>query len=453
MREGPWARKAARRRTVMHALLAFVLLAVAAGAGYVAIVQVPRWLKGSPAPVSPAPSPTVSRLNPIPGCMSPGFPDFQDLGLVAWAQDGDLHLVDLATCRQHVLVEGNVAPPVRFSPDGKWLAYGAGSTVPVTGGKPSTVPGATASWAWSPRGARLAVVTRGGGVLVAEPGGKPSPLLAEGSKAGGARWSPDGTMVATSLPDRILVVDAGTLEPRTVFTTTGPGPDVAGWSPDSRWVLFWGEPLVQHPRKAAGRALDAVPAAGGDWQNVWNEMLPFDDFVAPCGHGMAIAAGGHRLVSQGKQVLLTSPPSWRFHNATNDYLRSWAWPSCSPDGKWLAVTAMANRAEPRFPSGVRSMWVMATDGSPRQRMDPPDLGALEAPRWSADGRTLLVVQRTENDWGAPGSLVLVQVSPKTGKRLQRADLHIDIGAAPGPGGHQGWDEISDWYRPPPGASE
>jgi hypothetical protein len=433
----------------MHALLAFVLLAVAAGAGYVAIVAVPRWLRGPTLAAPPTPSPSISTLNPLPGCMTPGFPDFQDLGQVAWAQGGDLHLVDLATCRERLLVHGGVEPPVRFSADGKWVAYGAGSVVPATGGKASVVSGATSSWAWSPRGARLAVVTGGGGVVTADPRGTPHVLLAEGSRAGRALWSPDGSMVAVSLPDRILVVDVDSLKPRTVFTTSGTGPEVAGWSPDSRWVLFWGAPLVSHPRKAAGRALDAVPAAGGDWRNVWNEMLPFDDFLAACGDRVALAGGGHRLVSQGKQVLLTSPPAWRFHDLTNDFLRSWAWPSCSPDGKWLAATAMANRSEPRVPSGVRSMWVIATDGSPRQRVDPPQLGALEAPRWSADGRTLLVVQRTEDDWGAPGSLVLVQVSTKTGKVIQRADLDIDLGGALGPGGHQRWDEISDWYRPRP----
>jgi hypothetical protein len=450
MREGPWARRKARRRTGMHVLLALVLLAVAAGAGYVALVEVPRWLKGSTPAALPTPSPSLSTLDPIQGCKSPGFPDFQDLGQVAWAEGGDLHLVDLPTCRQHVLVHGDVQPPVRFSADGKWLAYGAGSYVPVGGGTPAAVPGGATWWSWSPTGGRLLFVTSAGGVAETEPGGTPHSLVADGSNVRHALWSPDGTMVAVDLPDRILVVDVDTLEPRTVFTTSGRGPQVAGWSPDSGWVLFWGTPLVPHPRKAAGLALNAVPAAGGDWQNVWNEMLPFDDFLAPCGDGVAIAAGGHRLLSQGKQVLVTSPPAWRFHDVTNDFLRSWAWPSCSPDGTWVAATAMANRAEPRFPSGVRSLWIVATHGSRRTRIEPSGLGALETPRWSADGRTVLVVERTENDWGAPGSLALVQVNPKTGRDVQRANLEIDLGSAPGPGGHQRWSEISDWFRPPRG---
>jgi hypothetical protein len=449
MHEGPWARRAARRRTGLHVVLALVLLAAGAGAGYVAIVQVPKWLKGSPPPASGAPKPSLSTLDPLPGCLTPGFPDFQSLGVVAWVEGTDLHVVDLATCRQHALVEGDVAPPVRFSADGKWIAYGAGSYVPATGGKPVDVAGGAASWAWSPREDRLAVVTPGGGVSVVEPGGdgeQPRPVLPDGTGASHAMWSPDGAMLAVDSPGRVQVVDASSGRARTVFTTSGPSPTVAGWSPDSAWVLFWGKPIGTKP----GSALDAVPAAGGDWRNVWDDMLPFPDFVAPCGDGVAIVGGGKRLVSQGKQILLTTPPRWRFHNVTNDYLRSWVWPSCSPDGKWVAVTAAANHVEPSFPSGVRPLWLVATDGSKRQRVDPPDLGALEAPRWSADGRTVLVVQRAENDWAAPGSPVLVQVNPRTGREVQRAALDVDLGPAPGPGGHQRWSETTDWFRPPPG---
>jgi Tol biopolymer transport system component len=244
-------------------------------------------------------------------------------------------------------------------------------------------------------------------------------------------------------------MDVASGDRRTVFSTSGPNPEVAGWSEDSGWVLFFGAPLGSKTTAAAGRALDAVPATGGPWRNVWDSMLPFRDFVAPCGRFLAVVEGGKRLVSQGKQILLTGPPTWKFRNLTNDYLRSWAWPACSPDGRWLAATAMPNRTEPRFPSGVRSLRVIATDGSRRARIDAPQLGALETPRWSADGRSLLVVERTKDDWGAPGTLLLVQVNPETGKEVQRADLEVDLGPAPGPGGHQQWSETTDWYRPPP----
>ena len=110
MQQGPWARKAARRRTGLHTLMAVVFLALAAGAGYLVIVQVPKWLKGPDVAAPATPSPSVSTLDPIPGCQSPGFPDFRSLGTVAWVQSGQLDVVDLPTCRQKTLVPTGMGP-------------------------------------------------------------------------------------------------------------------------------------------------------------------------------------------------------------------------------------------------------------------------------------------------------------------------------------------------------
>lgn len=454
MHEGPWARKAARRRTGLHTVLAVVFLAIAAGAGYLVIVQIPKWLKGPEAVAPASPSPSVSLLDPIRGCQSPGFPDFRSLGTVAWVESGAIKVVDLPTCRQKTLVRTDADGPVRFSPDGKWVAYGALDYVKAAGGKPSKVGDATHGWEWAPTGDRIAYVTRTGGVSVVEPGGKPKLVFAPSAGlAGHLAWSPDGSMLAVDLEDRIMVVDVRTFIAKTIFSTSGPGPQVAAWTPDSKWVLFWAKPLGSTAGKVAGRALDVVPAAGGDWRNVFESMLPFRDFVEPCGKDLAIAGGGRELVSEGKQILITGPPSWSFHNVTQDYLRSWVWPSCSPDAKWLAVTALANRAEASFGGGVRPLWLLKLGTTKRTRVDPPDVGAYETPRWAPDGRTVMVVFRAQNDWNAPGSLALIEVNPDTGKELQVADLGIGVGPAPGAGGHQRWSENTDWYRPPlPAAS-
>jgi hypothetical protein len=450
MREGPWARKAARRRTGLHTIMALLFVAIAAGAAYLAIVLVPKWLKGPELEATATPSPSVSTINPLPGCQGPGFPNFAQLGTVAWVDSGALRLVDLSTCREKALVEGDASAPVRFSPDGKWIAYGEATLVRSTGGKTVAIQNATRSFDWSPKADKLVFVTKTGGVSLTDPRGAPQALLAPSAgKASHAMWSPNGKSIAVDLPDRILVIDVRTLEPRTVFTTTGPSPELAGWTPDSKWVLFWAKPLGEGAGKVAGRALDAVPAAGGDWLNVWDEMLPFTDFVTSCGKQVAIAGGGRRLVSQGKQILVTSAPRWEFHNVTQDYIRSWIWPSCSPDGKWMAVTAMPNAEESEFASGIRPLYVLRLGTPKREKVDPATtLGALEAPRWSRDGQTLLVIQRAENSWDSDGSLTLVEIDPVTGKAIHVADLGIDVGSAEGLGGHQRWNETTDWYRPP-----
>jgi Tol biopolymer transport system component len=329
------------------------------------------------------------------------------------------------------------------------VAYGGLSYVRSTGGTPVTVAAGTHAWEWSPRGARLAFVTKSGGVSVAQPGAKTQAIYAPSAgKAGHVLWSPDGSLVAIDLPGRITVVDAHTFQARTVFQTSGPSPQIAAWSPDSKWVLFWSRPLSKQARKEAGRALNTVPAAGGDWRNVWDSMLPYRDLISPCGRDVVISGGGKPELSDGKQVLRTGPPDWRFHNLTNDYIRSWAWPACSPDARWLAATSMAQGQESKYFGSIRALWIIRTDTGKRTKIEPPGNGAYETARWARDGRTVMVVFRSQNDWTAPGTLTLIEIDPSTGRRMQVADLGIDLGSAPGPGGHQRWTDITDWYRPP-----
>src|ERR1039458_9124213 len=60
-----------------------------------------------------------------------------DVGRLAFVGRGQLRLVDLATCRSRTLVARDVEPPVRWSADGRYLAYGAGSVVSAGGGAPT----------------------------------------------------------------------------------------------------------------------------------------------------------------------------------------------------------------------------------------------------------------------------------------------------------------------------
>jgi len=73
--------------------------------------------------------------------------------------------------------------------------------------------------------------------------------------------------------------------------------------------------------------------------------------------------GSGLAVSEGKQIVLTGPPAWAFHNLTNDYTRSWIWPACSPDGRWLAATDTFNHKESADNTIDRGLWLLSTDGS------------------------------------------------------------------------------------------
>jgi dipeptidyl aminopeptidase/acylaminoacyl peptidase len=367
------------------------------------------------------------------------------LGTVAWVNGGVLLLLDLDTCEERTLVEVGAAPPVRFSFDGRWVAFGDGSIVPADGGEVQGPVGQVTVWRWSPTDDVLAGVTAGGGVVVGGPEEDRRILLEDGSDVGGVAFSPDGGSLAVDMGgDRVAVVDAidGV---RTTIYRVSPGtkapPLIAGWSPDGRWVLFFSRFPGQ-----AGVPLNTVPADGGDWVNVFDPVLPYDDFLSWCGRRLALSGGGERSPSEGNQILLSGPPDWRYDNLSGDFSRSWIWPACSPDGNWIVATATPNGAESPPGRGIRALWLLSTNGAERARLTGAGNAAYEAARWSGDGGFVLVVRRGL-DPDSPGALLLFQVDPASGKARRAAGPVARLGTAPGEQGHTDWSNTSDWFRP------
>jgi hypothetical protein len=431
-----------RLRLLLAAVGILVLVALPVAALYVIVLPLVRPERSpvSRPPVSSNASPTR------PACPTGELPHAARLGEVAWINAGALRVIDLGTCRQLVLVNSGAALPVRFSPDGDWLVFGQGNVMPAAGGGVSEPFGtAVRSWEWSPVANVLAGVTQDGGVLIARPGGGPEALLRDGSGAHHLAFAPDGrSLEIDRVGQGIQVLDVATARARTIFHEPDPAkvPEVAGWSADGRWVLYWRGPVGTE-----GGPLDAVPFSGGPWVNLFEPMLAYRDSLSFCGSRIALSVGAGLAVSEGKQIVLTGPPIWAFHNLTDDYTRSWIWPACSPDGRWLAVTDTFNHQESADNTIDRGLWLLSTDGSSRRLLVPGTRGAPEFPRWSSNGSVILVVVRSGSRWSSSGSLVLVQVNPRSGRMVKRLGPIAHLGSAPGPGGHQQWAAISDWYRP------
>src|SRR6266702_4674977 len=324
------------------------------------------------------------------------------LGVLAWIEEGALHTFDLDACHSRTLVAEDAAGPVRFSHDGRWVAFGDGSVVGTNGGAVVHPVGKAAVWQWSPTDDVLAAVTGGGGVEIGGPSEPGRSLLPDGSGVGHLAFSPDGMHLAVDVGDHVDVVEVPGGTARTVYRTssgTHASPEVAGWSPDGRWVLFWA-----HLKGPAG-PLDVVPAGGGNWQNVFNPVLPYADFI-----------------------------------------RSWIWPACSPSGAWIAATATPNRAETPPGYGVRSLWLLSTGGKDRRRLTDVTDAAFEASRWSSDGRFLMVVRRGLQQSSA-GQMLLIPIDPRTGKPRKIVGPVAELGKGSGPPGHPDWSAVTDWYRP------
>ena len=100
-------------------------------------------------------------------------------GAIAYSADGSLHLRDLSSDRDRVLVQKGEAPavgwPVSFSHDGRWVAFGQGLVVPSAGGRVcsplgkrgSTSYASTYSWRWLPDQNVLIGETLNGGLIEA----------------------------------------------------------------------------------------------------------------------------------------------------------------------------------------------------------------------------------------------------------------------------------------------
>jgi WD40-like Beta Propeller Repeat len=438
-----------RRRGLTLVLVSTAGLFVAVGlaiAVYLALVVQGRSLGPSnPEPVTAGASPSGG------GCRTARLSANAGLGEVAWVEAGSLNIVDLDTCSDDVLLASGGAAPVRFSADGRWVAFGDGLVLPAAGGpvrRPFGSP--VGDWEWSSTDDVLAGVTDRGALLVTRPYGEPDTLMPAGSGVGNPSFSPDGHRLAFDRSGTgIQVMEVSGGRARTILPVPDPSsvPEVAGWSPDGRWVLYWRGPV-----NPDGGPLDAVPAAGGPWANVFDPVLPYRDFIASCGGRIAVSIGSGQAVSVGKQIVLTGPPGWDYRNLTSDFARSWFWPACSPDGRWLAATDTLSQDESANRTTPRGLWLLATDGSSRRLLVPGTEGAPELPRWSSDGSVILAVLRTRARLSSPGNLLLVRLTPRSGRASKIVRTTIDVGSAPGPGGHQGWADTIDWHRPSAGAA-
>ena len=424
-----WGSAGRHRRRFRRGLIAggvIVLLAAAAAAWFLFF----RGNGGSPAP----------QESPQPACASARLPGH--LGTIAWIAGGKLQVRNLDTCSQTTLVSASAEAPVRFSPDGAWIAFGKGEVVASRGGAVSDWR--MSSWRWARSGHELVGVTipdkpaRSGRVFVGEPGGQKPVAIVGG--ASGAAIDPRGRYVAVGIKNKVELFTVEGGGGKVLFS--GPSKSavkIQGWSPDGRWVVFWD--------LAKGRTsglLDVAPITGAGYHNVFDPVPAFDDLATWCGDTIVISGGGGRQMSEGQQLLVSSAPDWRTHNLAGDFTKSWLWPNCSPNRKWIAVTVTPNHTERPPGEGHRAIELISVDGKTRQRL-ALGAGVFEVPRWSADGRTLLIVQRRQAP-KSPGNVWVVQINPKTGKATKIVKNVATLGTAAVPLGHTEWTAISDWNR-------
>jgi hypothetical protein len=213
-----------------------------------------------------------------------------------------------------------------------------------------------------------------------------------------------------------------------------PGPLLlVGWSPDSRWLLFAVDPFGSASLAADGLELRALRVADGRVVPVGRTLLN-SDYSTWCGTSLVLTAGGNRLATTGKRLVVATGPAWSPKPLWRDPARAFGSVACAPDGGSVAVLSQpANATDYEFFHTRWQLWQVGLDGSRRLLDAPPKGWADESPRWSRDGRVLLFVrERAGYGW-----LMLRRGGQTTGPI---ASLGYSLGYY----GHHSWRYGASW---------
>jgi hypothetical protein len=444
-----------RRRPIAIVLLGALgasVIAAVAGAGAAAV----------PRP-SPCPSAVVGKT---------------DLGRLAFVAGDQLRIVRLASCQVRTLVGAGVQPPVRWSADGRYLAYGSGEVVSAGGGTSSSPLGrlepgwssASPGWVWSPTGHRLAGVTAGGGVVLGGPNEKAVRLRPQNWGATSIAWSPDGHRLAVSrslYPKApapyhqevwLLNLQSGerTVLWRLAKPNLGP-PWLSGFSPDGSWLLMWEDSQNSASLAADGVPLALIPTTGGKSITLGGELM-YGDFVSWCGADTLayVRDDGGRQVSMGDRISIAGPPDWSATTPADSGAAkrlSYISPICGAVGGKMMTIAAAGASSPDLPFGHerRSIWEIVQGGNWTPLETPPPPGwSDELPLLSHDHRWVAFIRTDEKDSGSSGSLYLLELGKRFDGHARRIGPLVDPSGAGGRFGnnyygHYGWAGELAWY--------
>jgi Tol biopolymer transport system component len=393
-----------------------------------------------------------------------------DLGKVAYTLDGDIYSIALPDgAPQHLTNDGTDSSP-RWSPSGQWLIFQRAQTYWLMradgSGQRALGEGPAA---WSPWSDRLAYAGELGAIVVEDADGssrRELPTLVGTPR--GLSWSPDGNSLAyveeikgTETPfgryAKLLAISVDGGGANTDLYQSIGGIELAGWSADGDYVLFWRGMQFSASFAADGLLLQSIRASGGQPRGllrglIWPEMWS----AAPSGDAIAMTDGGGRESWSGKRVALVDVATGYVSELTGLETASTE-PSWSADGKHIAFVSQPDSGPDMGSSGGfppllrdRRIWVMDSNGSDKRQLTDDPAYRDEHPLWSLDGAQILFARVDE---GGRASLWLVPSAGGEPRRIveamaSRAQGIADPSAYLDYYGSVRWDSVFDWWRGP-----
>jgi Tol biopolymer transport system component len=354
---------------------------------------------------------------------------------------GDLAIYEIATGKKRRLTnDGSWDEPYEFaefsrwSPGGKQIVYDWYNKdnfielriVGLDDSKPRILYcNEEVDWArtydWSPDGKQiLASFSRKDGpeqiVLVSVSNGSVRVLKTLDRWPGNMCFSPDGRYIVYDFPQKedssdrdisVMSVDGN----REIPLVKHPAHDfVHGWAPDGKHILFVSD-------RTGSPDMWVVTVSDGNPQGVPELVKPGKGPFPPVGLGFTKDGSfyyGYRPNKTNVYIAEIDPMTGRIishpREAINRFVESNGTPDYSPDGKYLAYVSRRPPMPTRYTTNpIGNVLCVRSLETGEEREFRPEINKFGWPRWSPDGRSVLVV-----DWDANNLMGYYRIDTQTG---------------------------------------